>query len=237
MLRVLTIAVSLGLFTGPVAQAQVADEFLDSYFTIESYATTPIIEVQENSPIIEDDCRAAVVDPSVVPGLEDLNEIIAVGEKLWKIFEAGRPVVSFKAPVVHALPFAVTCWHQLEKWQMPQSQLYETVYKNKFGAKVVSFRYRISYAAGGQVGGIGAYLANVTVQPAELKVGWGFDFDAEVEVGRALNTGTHANPVAGLQLLVRWKIKNVMNELQASENFFIQGDGLLKKYTEPTPGL
>lgn len=235
--RILAVSLSLGLFTGSVAQAQVLDNFLSNYYSVSSSSTEIIQEIQAASPIIEDDCRAPALDPSGFPGLEDLDKIIAVGEKLWKIIEAGRPVVSFKAPVVHALPMSVTCWHQLERWQMPQSQLYETVYKNKLGMKVVTFRFRVSYAAGGQVNGVGAYLANVTVQPAELKVSWGFDFDAEVEVGRTLNTGTHANPVAGLQLLVRWRVKNVMNDMQSSENFFVQGDGMLKRYGDQAPEL
>jgi hypothetical protein len=175
-----------------------------------------------------DECQSeGGVSPKGV--LEDLNDIVAFGEKLWKLVEAGRPVVSFRTPLVHALPSNIRCWADLVGWHAPKSSLWEIRYRNGFGAEVVKFRYRLVYSYGGGQDGQGRYLANVTVVPAELNVAWGFKFDAEVNVGRAINTGTRQNPLAGLQIQVRWNIKSVVKEGIQTENYFVQGDGSLQR--------
>lgn len=225
-------ALAFGLLSAPPSGASDNDSYLNDYFELESVSTEQIYEphelMSEFSPP-EDDCRGPSMQSEEIPGIDGLNSIIAVGEKVWKMIEAGRPVVGFKAPVVHALPYNTICWHQLEMWQAPRSSLWEITYKNKFGVKVVSFRFRVSYTPGGQYDSRGLYLANVTVMPASIDVSWGFDFNAEVQVGRAMNLGTRDNPHAGLQIMVMWNVKSIVKESLASESFFVQGDGQLLK--------
>jgi hypothetical protein len=203
------------------------------YFKIASLSVQPLAETldgQEPTAPPVDDCRPSRLQGGLGDALDPLNAVIAVGEKVWKLIEAGRPVVSFKAPVVHALPFEKICWHQLQGWQPPQSAKWEVRYKNKLGMDVVRFTYRISYAAGGKLETKGRYLANVTVTPAELSVKWGFEFGAEAQVGRALNLGTSEDPLAGLQLMVNWNIKSRIAEELRSQSYFVSGDGTLKAY-------
>lgn len=219
------------VFAGFSDDGSVLPEVLRLYLTPDSVQVQQIQEPQaidpEASPV--DDCR----NPRILEGdslIGDFTSIVAVGEKLWKLIEMGRPVVSFKAPVVHALPPTNLCWSDLEKWQAPKSTLWETVYRNAFGKQVVRFRFRLVYTAGGSLDGKGKYLANVTVQPANLEVSWGYTFNAETTVGRAFNTGTKDDPIAGLQIAVGWNIKTLVKDGMVTENFFVQGNGDVNRF-------
>ena len=156
------------------------------------------------------------------------SDIVTVGEKIWQIVEAGKPVVSVQVPVAFALPRGLTCWTDLDHWQVPRTQTYEVRYKNYFGVEVVHFRFRLQYTYGGGNDGVGRYLANVTVMPAELNVAWGYDFNAVVEVEQAVNMGSKKDPLAGLELNLKWTVKTVLKESDNSFHFFVQGDGAVK---------
>lgn len=202
--------------------------FVGNFLTPISYEMHPVQDTDASFAAqitnITDDCRGPRLTDESITGVDDLNEIIAVGEKLWKLIEAGRPVVTFRAPVVHAVPLANICWTELESWRPPVSQMWEVNYKNAYGMNVVKFRFRVVYTAGGKYDGVGSYLANVTVMPASLEASWGYTVNAETIVGRAINLGTKTNPIAGLQLMVTWNVKTIVKDLTHSESIFIRGD-------------
>lgn len=156
------------------------------------------------------------------------DQIVNIGQKVWEIVQAGKPVVHMETPVANALPKGLLCWTDLEHWQAPRTQTYEVIYQNGFGMEVVKFRFRLHYTYGGGKADRGQYLANVTVLPAELNVMWGYNFDAKVEVQPAVNLGTTENPIGGLELNVRWTVKTVVKESINSFHFFVQGNGETK---------
>jgi hypothetical protein len=179
-------------------------------------------------PQILNDCSQLNSGPGVMDeGAIGWGDIVAIGQKVWQIVEANKPVVTTETPVAYALPRGLSCWADLQNWQPPRTQSYEVSYKNGFGMEVVKFRFRLHYTyGGGRAEGIGRYLANVTVMPADLEVLWGYTFNASVEVGQAVNLGTLDNPTAGLELNVKWGVKTVIKESQNSFHFFVQGDGV-----------
>lgn len=154
-----------------------------------------------------------------------LEDIVMIGEQVWKIVEQNKPVVTFKAPVVHALPRGLSCWSDLEQWQPPKTRTFEVIYLNGFNMEAVKFRFRLHYTYGGGSQGKGRYLANVTVMPAELNVLWGYNFDAFVEAVDAVNLGTRESPLAGLELNMKWTVRTWAKESQSTFHFFVQGDG------------
>lgn len=215
---------SVLVLTAALATAPLAAN-ANTYWDVQS---VNIQEVQESAvaPLLTTDCSTLNLH-SLADGTIGWNEIVAIGEKVWTIIEAGRPVVNVTTPpVVSALPRGLECWSDLDSWKAPKTKSYEVVYKNGFGMEVVKFRFRLHYTYGGGHKGTGQYLANVTVLPAELNVLWGFTFDANVEVNQALNLGTFDNPMAGLELNLKWKVSTVVKETQNSFHFFVQGDGL-----------
>jgi hypothetical protein len=190
-------------------------------------ASVSIVKISDEittAPAADDGCSSTAALPSLSDGL-DLGQIINVGEQVWKIIEAGKPVVTVKTPVAFALPRGLKCWNELENWQPTHTQTYEAAYKNGFGMEVVKFRFRLQYTAGGGLQGKGHYLANVSVLPAELNVLWGYTFDADVQVAQPVNLGTLDNPTAGLELNVNWNLKTVVKESRNSLHYFVQGDG------------
>lgn len=176
------------------------------------------------------DCAefASIAETESLLGEISWDQIVNIGQKVWEIVQAGKPVVHMETPVANALPRGLTCWTDLEHWQAPRTQTYEVKYENGFGMEVVKFKFRLHYTYGGGKADRGQYLANVAVLPAELNVLWGYNFDAKVEVQPALNLGSKENPMAGLELNVRWTVKTVMKESLNSFHFFVQGDGVAK---------
>lgn len=190
-------------------------------------ASVEVHELADSTPaktLIESKCSSAEFE--IMDG--GLDDIVAIGEKLWKIVEGGRPVVTVQVPQAHALPRGVYCWTDLDHWQEPAAKTYEVIYKNYFGMQVVKFKFRLQYTFGGGKDGVGHYLANVTVIPADLSVMWGYNFDAQVEVAQAVNLGSRENPLAGLELNLLWQVKTVVNENHQAVRFFVQGDGVVQ---------
>ena len=195
-------------------------------FDITDISITEVQAAHAPELLIANDCsKMGNTGPMVDIGWD---EIINMGEKVWKIIEAGKPVVHLETPVANALPRGLKCWSDLDGWQAPQTRSLEVVYTNGFGIEVVKFRFRLHYTYGGGKNQRGRYLTNVTVLPSELNVMWGYTFDAHVEVGQAINLGSANDPLAGLEMNVRWNLKTVIKESQNSFHFFVQGDGALK---------
>lgn len=158
-----------------------------------------------------------------------LDKIVNLGNKAWALLEKGRPVVNVRAYTANALPAGLNCWTDLTGWKVPQSKVYRVVYENLYGVDVVDFAYRVSFTAGGALNGQGKYITNASIIPADMGVAWGFKFDADAEVPSVFNTGTKEAPVAGMQMLLKWKIQTVVKHVEGSDSFYVGGDNTMKR--------
>ncbi|MBV2168319.1 MAG: hypothetical protein KUL82_06390 [Bdellovibrio sp.] len=156
-----------------------------------------------------------------------VDQIINIGKKIFNVINAGRPVVNIKIDTANALPKGLTCWSDLSGWNIPQSKVYNVQYENGFGMTVVDFSYRVTYTAGGSADGIGKYITNATFQPANVSVGWGFQFDATAVIPSVFNTGSKRDPVAGMQMNMEWKVTSPMAHEQSTESYFVSGENKL----------
>jgi hypothetical protein len=155
-----------------------------------------------------------------------LDQIINYGAKLWKLIEKNKPVSNFATVNANALPAKVDGdWLALENWQAPKGRIYSVIYENLYGAEVVRFDYRMLFSSGGSHNGVGQYLSNVSVNPQTLSVAWGYNVEAVAKVVNVINTSSKANPVAGMEVLVDWRVKTVMKDIRSTTSFFIKGDG------------
>ncbi len=166
------------------------------------------------------DWTGSVGEASVI-----LDQIIAMGKKIWDIVEAGKPVVNITTDRASALPQGSKSWAQYENWSNPASSVYKVTYSNGFGMDVVTFSFRVVYTYGGQLNGKGKFLANVTVIPKDTSVAWGYTFNASTSIPEVVNVGTKVNPIAGMELDVNWVVKTAVKESRDSAAYFIRGDG------------
>lgn len=158
-----------------------------------------------------------------------VDQIINIGKKIWNVVEAGKPVVNLQMDTANALPLGVTCWNDLSGWSIPQSKVYTVNYTNGLGMNVVSFAYRVTFTAKGNVNGIGQYITNATFMPANVHVAWGYNFAANAEVPSVFNQGTKEAPIAGMQMNMKWNVSTPVVNNITSQSYFVSGDNTLKE--------
>lgn len=199
-------------------------------------------EFQANSVSSFADCdQSSNVDPFAQENAQGKNvnplnaleifvdQIINIGQKIWGIIDAGRPVVNVNLAMANALPRGLSCWADLENWSVPQSKVYQVSYENGFGSEVVTFNYRITFVGGGSYNGVGKYITNAQIVPATLDVGWGFTFNAQAEVPAVFNMGSKADPLAGMQMMMKWSVDTALQHVRESDSYHISGDNTLMR--------
>ena len=154
-----------------------------------------------------------------------LDQIINIGQKIWKIVDDGKPVVNAQEMRASAVPQGITSWQQLQGWNAPISRTYRLQYTNLYGITVVDYSFKVTYTYGGNFNGKGNYLTNVSVAPAALNVLWGYTAESSAYVPSVINLGTSADPVAGMELQVKWHVKTLLVDDQGQAGYFVDGKG------------
>jgi hypothetical protein len=162
-----------------------------------------------------------------------LEKIVNIGNIIWSLIDMGRVHTRVQTYRAFALPKGIGCWTDLENWQIPISKVFSVEYKNLVGKVIAVYSYRISFVYGGNVDGVGKFIANLTVTPVDLRVSWGFNFSSEVHIPATFNIGTRQNPIAGMQVYVFWNIGNSLKAETKSALYFVAGDGRVQ-LTEAT---
>lgn len=226
------------LFTSPIVAENEASYFYSNEFntlTSETFDITDLDSSVLNATRYTDPLTD--VSPSDILGTLDetsiiIDHIIAIGEKIWKIIERNKPVVTQTYQTASLLPEGVKNWTQLSGWKVPETRVYKTVYKNGYGMEVAEFNYRVAFTPGGTVNGKGQYLARVEIEPAVLNVAWGYKFNASGEILSVTNAGTSKEPIAAMELRMNWSVDTVIRHMQESTRFYVRGDGLFKNLSD-----
>ena len=153
-----------------------------------------------------------------------VNRVINVGERAWDFLQKNRPVVNAETKFAHALPVGVQCWNEMENWNLPRAETYRISYENMFGMEVISLDFQLVYSYGGTFNGKGAYITNATILYKNIDVAWAFNVDASVEIPPVMNIATADDPIAVMQVIVRWKAKG-FNHKEGTQSYQIVGDG------------
>lgn len=154
-----------------------------------------------------------------------VDKIINIGQKIWNVVEKGRPVQKYQNDVASALPAKASTWMDLTNWKQPETKVIGISYKNAYGVEVIHFVYRIILLAGGTVNGVGNYIGYAAVEPIEMTTAYLYTFNAQAVVVNIFNKGTHANPLAGMILTVRWSVETILKKTIGSQTFFMDGLG------------
>jgi hypothetical protein len=157
-----------------------------------------------------------------------LDQMIRIGEKIYKIVDQGRPVYNYSLERTNVVPKGMKDWSELQGWLSPVTKRYERKIKNAYGITVVYMRYRIEFTPGGSYNGRGRYLQAISILPEKVEVAWGYTLDVTVSVPAIANAGTSRDPIAAAQVLIDSKISTVLKSGEYSESYFVRGDGMFK---------
>lgn len=207
----------------------------DRYFSVETVEVTPLD--QDQVARTEGPWRDAGYAKS--GGLGEIvmivDQLIALGRQIWPIIEAGRPVVNTNfAPAISVLPRTDespdnVAMYLMDSWAAPRQQSYLVEYKNGFGSAVISFTYTVSYQYNGQYEGKGRYLTGLDVAASQIRVSWGFSFDANSSLVNISNRGTRDEPIASATVRISYKAQSFLSNIQSTESFHVTGDGQLQQ--------
>lgn len=157
-----------------------------------------------------------------------MDQIVNMGQRVWNIVAKGKPVVNYQQYTASALPSGIEAWQQMQGWA-GKAITQEISVINGFGTEKVKFVYRVVFLYNGNVNGTGKYLGYATIEPANIKVGWGgYTFNAQVAVPEVFNMGTSANPIAGMKIQVKYSVDTIVQHDEYTDSFFITGSGKLQ---------
>lgn len=161
-----------------------------------------------------------------------VDRLMAVGMKVWKIVDEGRPVfTNGLRDNFSVLPFVengTLNFEDMTSWERPVYKAYKVEYANGNGNVVISFTYNISYFFGGKYLEKGSYLSGLSVRASNVTVSWGFALEAQSELLSIVNHGTSEDPIAGAMIEIDYRVKSIFKDVHAATAFHVTGDGKLE---------
>jgi len=177
------------------------------------------------------------VDPltNINNTVDTLDKIVNLMEKIFAIIEKNQPVVNVTTNYANAVPFGTTHWTQLQGWTRPATKKYSFSMKNAYGSEVVKVTYQVHYTYKGNFQGKGQFLTGVTVEPLNVVTAWGYKVTlvSEVPDSTIANVGTHEDPIASMQLQLRWTVHTMVKDITSKAIYYVQGDGVLQEIGTP----
>ena len=221
-----------------ISQAQASYETIDPYFqitdiTIEVIDSSEEVSLREPTHIKK---NYVELRPNTEIGdvISIAREIIAFGKEIYKIVEAGKPVINTTYAPISVLPFGTKYGKEitpmnLSSWKAPKFVKFKVTYKNGYNQQVVDFTYNINMSYGGKFDGKGAYITNAQIVPENINVVWGYTFNAKMSLVGLTNTGTDEEPIAGATLVLSYSVSTLIKEDRNNITIFIGGDGVIQQ--------
>ncbi|MDP2865334.1 MAG: hypothetical protein Q8O90_03735 [Elusimicrobiota bacterium] len=250
MKRLLAItAAAASLFAGRVSAA----DNLDPYFAVDE-SSIMIEEITDKGGTIPGPQElpkppsGPQINPPVSPGtpgtatgpdingtIDTLDKIVNLMEKIFSIIEKNQPVVNITTNYANAVPFGTSHWTQLQGWSKPATKKYAFSMKNAYGSEVVKVTYQVHRTHSGNFNGKGKFLTGVTVEPLNVVTAWGYKVTlvSEVPDSTIANVGTQEDPVASMQLQLKWVVHTMVKDISSKAIYYVQGDGLLEEIGTP----
>ncbi len=161
------------------------------------------------------------------PGLGsqvDIDQIINLGQKLWKIITDNKPTLTATHTYANALPAGVKGSDELEGFSRAQFRSFRMYGTNVFGSTVYDLTYTAVHRYGGSYNGRGRYLDSVTVLPHKIDVSWGYNVNFSVEKISTVNVGTKESPIASLLMQMTFRVSTPFKVTERRALFDFRGD-------------
>ncbi len=230
-------AVAAALLPGRVSAQDVTDP---RYFAVDENSIT-IEEITDNSAVLTPPLLSPALAPAdsgrpdITGAIGALDAIVNLVDKIWTIIEKNQPVVSITTNYANAVPYGTTHWSQLQGWSKPETKKYSFSMKNGFGSEVVKVTYQVQYVHDGNYQGKGKFLTGVTVEPLNVTTSWGYKVTlvSEVPDSTVTNVGTQADPVAAMQVQLKWTVHTALKDISSKAIYYVRGDGVLEEIGSP----
>ncbi len=193
--------------------------------------TTPGTTPGAVDPLAGFNNGVAVVNGTVAA----IDNIVNLMEKIWNIIEKNQPVVNVTTNYANAVPFGTSHWSQLQGWSKPATKKYSFSMKNGFGSEVVKVTYQVHRTHSGNFQGKGKFLTGVTIEPLNIVTAWGYKVTlvSEVPDSTIANVGTHEDPIASMQVQLKWIVHTALKDITSKAIYYVQGDGVLEEIGTP----
>jgi len=170
--------------------------------------------------------------------LDTIDKIVNLGQKVWEIIEKNQPLVNINVNYANAVPYGIQHWTQLQGWSKPKTATYRFVAKNLYGIEVVKVTYQLEFRYNGNYQGKGKFLTGVTIEPISVETAWGYNvsLSAEVPDSTIANVGTHEDPIASMQVQLKWTIHTKLKDSQQKAIYYVRGDGEYGEIATPFKG-
>lgn len=221
-----------------------SDQHSNAQLSMDEIHTVEVFEVNEDNNLVV----PPVGDISLL-GLQETKkpnksignalligkDLIAFGEELYRIVEAGKPVLTIgEQTPISVLPrnnlgVNISSF-DLTGWQEPRVKKFKIVAKNGFGSTMVSLEIMLMFSYGGSFEGKGAFISDAEISVTDVEVFWGYSLGADFKVKSILNQGTKGNPIAATMLQVTYSMKSLLKETRSTKKFLINGLGKVKTY-------
>lgn len=167
--------------------------------------------------------------------IDAIDKIVNLMEKIFGIIEKNQPVVNLNVNYANAVPYGTSHWTQLQGWSKPSTKRYAFSMKNAYGVDVVKVTYQVHFTHSGNFQGKGKFLTGVTVEPLNVETAWGYkvSLTAEVPDSTIANVGTHDDPIASMQVQLKWTVHTVIKDIQSKAIYYVQGNGLIQEIGTP----
>ncbi len=164
-----------------------------------------------------------------------IDNIVNLMDKIWTIIEKNQPVVNITTNYANAVPYGTSHWTQLQQWSKPATKKYAFSMKNAMGGEVVKVTYQVHYTYGGNFNGKGKFLTGVTIEPLNVVTAWGYKVTlvSEVPDSTIANVGTSTDPIASMQVQLKWTAHTAVKDITSKAIYYVQGDGLLQEIGTP----
>jgi hypothetical protein len=215
---------------GTTAQSATPDYFIIKSVTIRQISGQPVdqsVQTYDQTlplPIVLPSPGVSSAPSGDDGGIFSSLDVIGVGKEIWSIIEANQPALNADINHYSALPPNTTP-DQLEHWSDPKRSEFQMVYTNKLGMDVVKFSYMIMFQYGGALKGAGKYVANASLIPTHIAVDWGYKIDAQVQNFPPTNVGSDQNPIAMIQMALKWTVSGEFNKEQDGASYNLDGNG------------
>jgi len=161
-----------------------------------------------------------------------IDGVIALGERIWKIVDAGRPVITTRFSTgISVLPQITgenPTVNQMANWSAPIFKSYRVAFKNRANSELVGFTYTVYFQSNGSYKGQGKYITNLKVDASDIYTSWLFNFDATSELVGVANVGSDTAPIASAIMQISYAVKGPLNEIRQAKRFYIDGQGKIQ---------